>query len=244
MSGQDDALALLGAITDFADPHIGAGYVPSESRPPRIGTVDPAYAGATTAKITFDGEATLSVKAYPFLGVKPAASDRVALLPVGRSYLILGKIGVGAWYDALVAADVALDARLDALEAARLVRIRASATMASSGSIATMTFGTSVLNNGSFSYSGGTFTCVTAGTYKVTASAAWATSGVGVRSLRLAHSGGPTRDSQQAAAGFGHNIVLMMVEAFTVGQTILVSAQQNSGGNLAVTGEIEIERVV
>jgi len=241
MTALEGARTFLEALVGFTDQPAG-GPTPSEDRPARIGTVDAAYSGTGPAKVLFDGETVAGTRLYVVM-TPVAASDRVVLIPVGTGYVILGKLGIGAWYSTLSAADAALDTRLDELEGARLVRTRASATMATSGSVAAVTFGTSVLNNGAFSYSGGTYTCVTAGTYKITASVAWATNGTGVRSLRLAHSGGPTRDSQQAAAGFGHNIVLVMVGAFTVGQTILVSAQQNSGGNLAVVGEIEIARL-
>ena len=46
----------------------------------------------TTARVTFDGEASLSSRAYPWLGTKPPASARVLLLPVGRGYVILGAL--------------------------------------------------------------------------------------------------------------------------------------------------------
>lgn len=92
MSGQDDARALLEAFTDFADDTSGGDYTPSQDRPPRLATIDPAYGGGTTARVTFDGETLLTTKAYPTL-VRLRASDRVVMVPVGRGYVILGAIG-------------------------------------------------------------------------------------------------------------------------------------------------------
>lgn len=74
----------------------------SADRPVRLGTVDPAYSGTGSARVTFDGESTMTVKAYTIM--EPiSASDRVALLPVGQGYVILGKLGGGAWYAAIIA---------------------------------------------------------------------------------------------------------------------------------------------
>lgn len=92
MSGQDDARALLDAFADFADPATGAEPIPSQDRPPRLATVDPAYSGSGAAKVTFDGEALLTAKSYPTL-TRLRASDRVVMLPIGRSYVILGAVG-------------------------------------------------------------------------------------------------------------------------------------------------------
>lgn len=78
------AKALLEAVAGYTGGGVG--------RSARIGTVDPSYTSGLV-KVTFDGETTLSVKGYAWLGAyTPAASDRVALLPVGTSWLILGKI--------------------------------------------------------------------------------------------------------------------------------------------------------
>lgn len=58
----------------------------------RLGKVDPAYASGRP-KIIFDGETTVSGKKYPCLAsYTPAAGDRVLMLKVAGSYVILGKI--------------------------------------------------------------------------------------------------------------------------------------------------------
>jgi hypothetical protein len=65
----------------------------SANAPVKIGTIDVAYAGTGLPKVKFDGESTTSVKAYPFLNsYKPVATDRVVLMPVGNTYVIVGKI--------------------------------------------------------------------------------------------------------------------------------------------------------
>lgn len=99
MSGLDDARELLEAFTDFADDTAGSSYTPSAQRPVRLATVDPAFA-AGSPKVTFDGELTMSTKGYPFLGAAPRPGQRVAMLPVGRGYLILpgGVDGAGDTY--------------------------------------------------------------------------------------------------------------------------------------------------
>jgi hypothetical protein len=63
----------------------------------RLGTVDPAYVASTypttLPKITFDGESTLSGKTYAVVGPYwPTAGDRVALIPIGTTYAIVGAL--------------------------------------------------------------------------------------------------------------------------------------------------------
>lgn len=66
----------------------------------RLATVDPAYAvggGYPTSpalpKVTFDGESTMSTKLYPVAnGYIPRANDRVLMIPVGRTYVIVGSV--------------------------------------------------------------------------------------------------------------------------------------------------------
>ena len=54
-------------------------------------TIDPDYTGGNP-KVLFDGEETLSSKTYPFLSsYSPVAGDRVSMIKVSGSYLILGK---------------------------------------------------------------------------------------------------------------------------------------------------------
>lgn len=81
-----------------------AGYVgaqqraaTSASRNIRLGTIDESYSAATyplvLPKVTFDGETTLSGKRYSVIGpYEPAPGDRVALVPTGTTYAILGAI--------------------------------------------------------------------------------------------------------------------------------------------------------
>lgn len=126
------------------------------ARPLRLATIDPAYAGTGAAEVTFDGEGGLTVKTYPVM-TTVAAGDRVVLLPVGRSYVILGKVGGGAWYTNLVAADAALDTRVDDLELRALRGTIPSSVAVGSGSasiaadgLVTFTSVSSVSLNGVF----------------------------------------------------------------------------------------------
>ncbi|HEU4754011.1 MAG TPA: hypothetical protein VFU47_12955 [Armatimonadota bacterium] len=58
----------------------------------RLATIDPAYSSGNP-KVTFDGEDTLSGRTYPKLrGYTPAPGDRVLMLRVGASYVIVGAL--------------------------------------------------------------------------------------------------------------------------------------------------------
>jgi hypothetical protein len=91
-----DAVDFLAAVSGAARADLPPGA--------KLATVDPAYAlgagwPATPAlpKVTFDGESTMSTKQYPIVaGYVPAASDRVVLVPVGRTYVIVGRLLPGS----------------------------------------------------------------------------------------------------------------------------------------------------
>lgn len=71
---------------------VARGVVDERRMEVRLGTVDPAY-GSGRPKLTFDGESTLSGKAYPHLSsYAPAAGDRVLLLRAGRTWVVIGKV--------------------------------------------------------------------------------------------------------------------------------------------------------
>jgi microcystin-dependent protein len=87
-----EAIDVLTAITGHVQAQ-GAGQ--AANRPPRLATVDALYSSGSP-RVTFDGETTLSVKEYPYVkSYTPAAGDRVALVPVGTTYLIIGAISTG-----------------------------------------------------------------------------------------------------------------------------------------------------
>lgn len=64
----------------------------SEGKPIRLATIDPSYTTGN-ARVTFDGEETLSGKAYPWANYQPVAGARVVMVPQGNGYIILGAIG-------------------------------------------------------------------------------------------------------------------------------------------------------
>lgn len=88
------------AAQDFLDllsGHAERGRTSSADRPNRLAKVDPAYvAGSfpgTLPRVTFEGESTLTVKGYNVAGsYAPQPGDRVLLVPVGNTYVILGKL--------------------------------------------------------------------------------------------------------------------------------------------------------
>lgn len=65
--------------------------MPDTARAARLAIVDPDYVGGP-ARVTFDGEDTLSGKGYPWLApYSPSPGDRVVMLPIGKlSYVIVG----------------------------------------------------------------------------------------------------------------------------------------------------------
>lgn len=69
----------------------------SADKPNRLAVVDPAYVAAsfpgTLPLVTFEGESTLSVKRYNVAGTyAPVAGHRVLMVPVGNTYVIVGKL--------------------------------------------------------------------------------------------------------------------------------------------------------
>lgn len=96
-----------------------AGAMPDQSRPLRLGTIDPAYvAGSfpgTLPRVTFDGEGTLSTRTFVCLSPYwPAPSDRVLLAPVGNTYVITGSVSSSrageAFFDPAVGPDLSTGA--------------------------------------------------------------------------------------------------------------------------------------
>lgn len=70
-----------------------AGYVrPMIPDPIRMGTIDAGYVSGQPA-VVFDGESIASGKTYPYLdSYTPSADDRVVLVPVGGTWLIIGSV--------------------------------------------------------------------------------------------------------------------------------------------------------
>ncbi|WP_149264302.1 hypothetical protein [Actinomadura sp. K4S16] len=94
-----DALSFLADVTGYAQAQAEPS---SANRPVKLATVDPAYdpasyATGTLPRVTFDGEATMSGKLYPVMApYQPRPADRVVLVPVGNTYLIIGAIRTGS----------------------------------------------------------------------------------------------------------------------------------------------------
>lgn len=84
--------------------YVRAGSESSADRPIRLATVDPAYSAwdnypdaPSPPRVTFDGEGTLSTKAYPYAnGLIPWAGMRVYMVPIGNTWLIAGQVGASS----------------------------------------------------------------------------------------------------------------------------------------------------
>lgn len=91
------AISFLDAVAGYTN----AGPVNSSGRPIKLAIVDPAYDPFVDwpdqpppARVTFEGETTLSTKAYAIAGgLLPMPGTRVFLVPIGNSYLIAGTLG-------------------------------------------------------------------------------------------------------------------------------------------------------
>lgn len=95
-----DALDFLSTIAGYTRNAPSSGSS-SADRPIRLAVVDPAYSafsglypnGVNPARVTFEGESTLSGKYYPVaVGYIPGPSQRVYLVPIGGTYLIAGAV--------------------------------------------------------------------------------------------------------------------------------------------------------
>lgn len=65
----------------------------SSNQPALLGTIDSAYAGVGLPRVKFDGEGLTSDKVFAISGsYNPVANDRVVLIPVGTTYMILNKV--------------------------------------------------------------------------------------------------------------------------------------------------------
>lgn len=65
----------------------------SADRPVRLAVVDPAYAGAPALpRVRFEGESDFGIRTYAY-SYPVKAGDRVAMIPLGSTYLIVGAVG-------------------------------------------------------------------------------------------------------------------------------------------------------
>lgn len=84
-----DPLSFLDAVSGYTR----AQSQSSADRPVRLAVVDPAYAGhPALPKVTFEGETVMGARTYAY-SYPVAAGDRVAMLPIGTTYIIIGRVG-------------------------------------------------------------------------------------------------------------------------------------------------------
>lgn len=81
---------MLDSISGYVNSTSGGGS--SADRPVRLATIDPYYT-VGNPRVIFDGEGSLSEKTYAFASdYSPTAGDRVYMLPVGNSFIVVNKI--------------------------------------------------------------------------------------------------------------------------------------------------------
>lgn len=91
----------LGINTDEVLGYIAGAVRAEDQRLFRLGTIDPAYSSGQP-KVTWDGEGAVTTKDYVHLSsYAPKAGERVLAARVGRTWVVLGRLGTPA----LIAAD-------------------------------------------------------------------------------------------------------------------------------------------
>lgn len=122
---------------------------------------------------------------------------------------------------------------------------RTSGTLASSTSFAALALGTNVIGN-HFTHSAGVFTCALAGEYRVTLNVSFEGNATGTRGVRLAGSGSlGNRQLQHTVVGsLDYLMQIEWILTLALGDTLTAQAQQNSGANRTIVGDITFERVV
>jgi len=96
MASIPNAREFLDSIAGYSTAII-KGTQEAPAKPVRLAVIDPAYVDAsfpgTLPKVTFEGEDAITVKRYPVIsGYSPIHGDRVVMLPVGSTYVIMGKV--------------------------------------------------------------------------------------------------------------------------------------------------------
>lgn len=89
MTGQLDALDFLEALRGDAQP-----APESATRAARLATIAAGYSGSGAAAVIFDGEAVAGLRTYVTLS-PVRAGQRVVLIPVGHTFVILGPVTGG-----------------------------------------------------------------------------------------------------------------------------------------------------
>ena len=89
---------LMRAIGDVSDTR--SQEVSEATKPCKIANIDPNYVGppnTTLPSVIFEGESDLSQKTYQIINpsYSPQPNDRVIMMPVGSTYVIVGPISIG-----------------------------------------------------------------------------------------------------------------------------------------------------
>lgn len=130
-----DSLDFLQAIAGYTrntsktDPSVSN----SANRPIRLAIIDPAYSpfvspypnGIPAARVTFEGEGTLSGKYYPVAaGFLPMANQRVFMVPIGTTYLIVNganpSVAQGFYHGSVIGMEFGDGSYFDSVEGLQL----------------------------------------------------------------------------------------------------------------------------
>lgn len=246
-----NALSLLDSIA-------GAAQQRTPSRTVRLATVDASYSGGVNGpcKVTFDGESSLTTRAFPCSGYAPVASDRVVMLPVGNTYVVIGALdepgralSSGAGEDINISAGASADVVISAGG-----QIQAQGLHVDSGSWYRST-DQSIGNNNQtqwtpntedwdtslegFTLSGGGLTVNEDGLYLIIAKIAWDGNASGYRRCLLKINGGTAvngdnRSPESLTANMTN--FCQHIAQMNDGDEVTIEVRQNCGTSLNVFG--------
>lgn len=192
----------------------------------KLATIDPAYTGYTgypdipLPKVTFDGETTLSTKQYTVLGdYIPVAGDRVLMVPVGRTYVIVGVVRRNATV-------VRPDAEYNNVAVQSIPNV-ADTLIAFDTDTATCPLVTKATDT-----PGHKFTLGRAGVWAFTTSTRWVGGTVGERYTAITLDGNPCASGTGGPANSPASTNIAVTRRCNAGQVIRVSVFHNDGGAL------------
>lgn len=193
----------------------------------RLATIDPSYDAYTTyptvplPSVTFDGETTMSTKQYPVLdSYFPAASDRVLMVPVGNTYLIVGSIRGDTTLDRPEAMYQAVGDQ--SIAASTDTNVAYSGTITSTPLVSRAAVG-----------AGHEFTLARSGIWAATTTLRFAALATGERAIHFHRTLGSFTAVQGSPGSSGSPTTLNMtlIRRYTANEVFFVQAYQNSGGS-------------
>lgn len=248
-----NALTMLDSLT-------GAAQERSTNRVVKLATVDASYSGGVNGpcRVTFDGESSLTTRSYPCAGYAPVASQRVVMLPVGNTYVVIGALdepgtalSSGAGQDINLSAGASADIVLTPGSSGGLILAqdihkdtgiytRSTDQTLSNNTQTQWTPNTETLDTSldGFTLSGGGVTVNADGLYWIHCKLAWEGSSGGFRRVLIKIDGGASVDGENIHASESGVITVSATHVAQIndGSEITIEGRHNTGTNLDILG--------